>query len=285
MKRKLLLAFFFSIFFLEIFSQNLNGTWEGNFEKDLFSFNPLKLVVDLSVTNDSIVTGSTHLYYRNNHYEHYLIQGRYNKTDSTIYFSETTIISVKLTLFAETCLGNYKMKLKVNNSLMQFDGMWRDNKPGIFSCPATKVSIRKSVTNDSINLTLKQNDSLSKQQNLKLLRNTVVQSLIELGVKEKDSIKVEVYDNGEIDDDYVSIYFNDSLIINNKRISVVPISFYLNINEKEFLNKIKLVAESLGKIPPCTALMIITTKKKRYELNLSSSLDANASVEFFMKDK
>ena len=282
---KLLFSFFFLIFHFNLFSQNLNGAWEGNFEKDFFSFNPIKLVVDLSVTDDSIVTGSTHLYYRNNHYEHYLMQGKYNKSDSTIYFSETATISVKTILFAESCLGNYKMKLKVNGALLQFDGMWRDNKPGRFSCPATKVSISKSFASDTLNVSTKQNDSLAKPQDLNLLRNTEVQSLIELGVKEKDSIKVEVYDNGDIDDDYVSIYFNDSLIIKNKRISVVPISFYLNIDEKEFLNKIKLIAESLGKIPPCTAVMIITTKKKRYELSLSSSLDANATVEFFLKGK
>jgi hypothetical protein len=66
-------------------------------------------------------------------------------------------------------------------------------------------------------------------------------------------------------------------------ISQKPISFYVKPDKKK-LNKLILVAENLGSIPPCTAFMIVTTKRKRYEVNLSSDTHSNAAIEFFFKE-
>jgi hypothetical protein len=82
----------------------------------------------------------------------------------------------------------------------------------------------------------------------------------------------------------VSIYFNDKLIIEKEMISLKPIVFYVFLDKQNPMSKIKLAAESLGTIPPCTALMIITTKLKRYEVNLSSNFSSNAMIEFFLKE-
>ena len=95
-----------------IFSQNISGTWVGNYEKALFAATPDKLVVEIFIYNDSLVTGASHLYYKNNTYEHYKIKGYYNRSTSTIHFSEDSTIAVKLEPFIDNCLGNYTMKLK-----------------------------------------------------------------------------------------------------------------------------------------------------------------------------
>ena len=73
------------------------------------------------------------------------------------------------------------------------------------------------------------------------------------------------------------------MIITQKMISQKPISFYVKPDKKK-LNKLILVAENLGSIPPCTAFMIVTTKRKRYEVNLSSDTHSNAAIEFFFKE-
>ncbi len=116
-------------------------------------------------------------------------------------------------------------------------------------------------------------------------RETDVQSLLEIASAEKDSIKVDVYDNAEIDGDSVSVYEEQVQRIFKKRITEKPITFYvsLNKNTKPIIH-LRLVAESLGTIPPCTALMIVTTKSKRYEVHLSSNFSKNATVELFLKE-
>jgi len=116
-------------------------------------------------------------------------------------------------------------------------------------------------------------------------RQTDVQSLLEIAPEEKDSIKVEVYDNAEIDGDTVSVYEGQTLRIDRKMISTKPIVFYVSLNKNlNPISHLRLVAESLGSIPPCTALMIVTTKSKRYEVHLSSNFSKNATVELFLKE-
>lgn len=116
-------------------------------------------------------------------------------------------------------------------------------------------------------------------------RETDIQSLLEIAPAEKDSIKVEVYDNGEIDGDSVSVYEGQVLRVHKKMITDKPLLFYVSLSRQ--LNPIchlRLVAESLGSIAPCTALMIVSTRTKRYEVRLSSNFRKNATVELFLKE-
>jgi hypothetical protein len=116
-------------------------------------------------------------------------------------------------------------------------------------------------------------------------RQTDVQSLIEIAPEDKDSIKVEVYDNGDIDGDSVSVYEEGLVRINKRMITAKPITFYVSLNKNiNPIAHLRLVAESLGAIPPCTALMIVTTRSKRYEVRLSSNFSKNATVELFLKE-
>lgn len=116
-------------------------------------------------------------------------------------------------------------------------------------------------------------------------RETDVQSILEIDAAEKDSIKVDVYDNGEIDGDSVSVYEENVPRINKKMITAKPITFYVSLNKNvNPIAHLRLVAENMGSIPPCTALMIVTTKSKRYEVRLSSNFKKNATVELFLKE-
>ena len=240
-------------------------------------FNPQKLVVELFLYNDSLLTGTTHLYYKNNKYEHYTVQGKYNKKDSTVMFVEDSTISLKLGFMSKNCLGKYQTKLILNDTIMSLQGKWKDKSSSIlFRCPTTTVFLSKKI-----NLNKKDIKSDIEKGNE---RTTDIQSLIEIDKKDADSIKVEIYDNGEIDNDTISLYHNNYLIIERKMISTKPLTFYINITANNPITKLKLIAESIGTIPPCTALMIITTKSKRYEINLKSDFYRNGVVEFFLKE-
>lgn len=284
MKRKLIYILIAIIFTNQSFGQDISGTWVGNYGRAFLTPAPQKLVIEIFTFNDSIITGASHLYYRSNKYEHYKIKGIFHKKDSTVTFKEDSTLAVKLGFLEDNCLGMYYMKLYINDTALRLVGKWKDVSRSLFHCPTSSVWLEKRI---------KKQDSFIKGTSLlnplpggtvDLNRSSDIQSLVEIRKAEKDSIKIEIYDNGEIDNDSVSVYFNDSLIVSRRMISLKPILIYVNAGEFSNLNKIKLVAISLGSIPPCTALMIITTKTKRYEVNLSSSYYKNGIVELFVKD-
>ena len=109
---------------------------------------------------------------------------------------------------------------------------------------------------------------------LKTRENALVRK-IETEVGE---IKINCYDNGEIDDDTVSIYHNNKLIRSHMRLSEKPITITIDINESQPHHELIMVAENLGSIPPNTSVMIINTPGNRYEVFISSSKQKNAKV-------
>ena len=89
-----------------------------------------------------------------------------------------------------------------------------------------------------------------------------------------------MYDNGEIDNDTVSIYLDGSLILSNKRLSNKPITYKLQLDESNPEHTLVMVAENLGTIPPNTSLMIIQDGDKRYQVSITSTEQKNAMVRF-----
>ena len=99
-------------------------------------------------------------------------------------------------------------------------------------------------------------------------------------------INLSIYDNGTIDGDTVSVYFDNKLVVNKKRLSGNPISLDLELDESIGLHTLVVYAENLGTIPPNTALVILTTASgKRYELHSSATLEKNAALVFEYKPK
>ncbi len=98
-----------------------------------------------------------------------------------------------------------------------------------------------------------------------------------------NKINVKLYDDGEIDNDIVSVYFNKEMVVNNKALTEKSFDFTLNLVEGK-TNELVLYAENLGNIPPNTALMVITDGVNRYEVRLSTDLRNNASVRFELKN-
>ena len=257
-------------------AQDISGVWVGNYKGHAFAANPDKLVVEIFIYNDSLISGLSHLYYQHNQYEHYKINGVI-RSDGTIYFSEDSTIAVKLGFMEENCLGNYTMKLSSTDSSYRLEGRWKDNSTALFHCQATGVWLEKRKLTEK-------KESASIKPDKTTERASDIQSLIEVSSDERENITIELFDNGIVDHDSVSLYLDDSLILYKQFVSAKPITFTISLDKRNSLSKLKLVAESLGSIPPCTVLMVVKTKKKKYQVNLSSSFGSNGIIEFFLKE-
>ena len=103
--------------------------------------------------------------------------------------------------------------------------------------------------------------------------------LIKTITTDAPDIKVELYDNGEIDGDTITVYDNNQVIAWKKGLTDKPIILNIKADENTPVHEFVMVADNLGSIPPNTALMIITTGGKRYQLYISSDKQKNARVE------
>ena len=269
-------------------TQVINGTWTGNYSKTLLSMNPSSLIIELSVHNDSILTGASHLFYGNGRYEHHKITGKFNAPDSSAKFAES-FIETNLSMGVFEVL--YDVKLISNGANWRLEGRWKNTNSKFGFMPFNKVwlerpkdtIVQKSTTFKPVT-PIQAVPAIIQKDSIKLNRKADVQKIIEVSKAEKDSIQLAVYDNGEIDNDTISVYLNDIPVLRNRMITDKPLSLYLSLDKDKQFQKIKMVAENLGSVPPNTAVMIITTKQKRYEVRLSSDLDKNAVVEFVLLD-
>ena len=100
---------------------------------------------------------------------------------------------------------------------------------------------------------------------------------------ESDSVRLSFYDNGEIDGDSISVFVNHELVLSHQGLEAKAFNIYLLLDSTRELTEVSMFAENLGRIPPNTALMVITDGVNRYEVFLSSSLTENATVELRRK--
>lgn len=282
------------LFTNSIFCQDISGKWVGNYGKSLLSSDVNKLEVNIELNDDSIVKGTSRLEYGRDKYEYYVINGTYNKNDSTIYFSENVEIDVNMGMLASNVMGNYTMKLKVLDTVMRFEGKWRENGDGMLKMMATRVWLEKSIKKETTAAPIvaaktpekkptEINNRSREKPVVKKERDRIIQRQIEIDTIEQDSIRIDIIDNAKIDNDVISLYLDDSLLINKVTISKNPVTFYLFLDSRHTYRSLRLVAESYGSMPPCTAHMKVTTCSSLHWFDLRSTYQSDAVVEFYLK--
>lgn len=102
--------------------------------------------------------------------------------------------------------------------------------------------------------------------------------LIKRIITSEPNIKVELFDNGTIDNDTISLYHNNEQVIKKGKLNYQPLTYSFNCGSEPISHELILVAENLGEIPPNTAIMVVTIGKKRQEIFLTSDEKKNAKI-------
>ncbi len=166
----------------------------------------------------------------------------------------------------------------------------RDDKPKIQSPHIDKVpeqAIESPKPDSFIN---KRTETGTEQ---KIIPATVPKVLLERQnelvttiVTDQEDVQIDFFDNGIIDNDTISIYHNNVLVVSKNRLSNLPITVKFKCSKTDNRHEIIVVAENLGDIPPNTALMVIDARgKKRQEVFLASTEQQNAKVIILYKPK
>lgn len=98
---------------------------------------------------------------------------------------------------------------------------------------------------------------------------------------EQDSIVLQLYDNGDVDNDTVSVFYDRKMIAQKVQLGLSALELKIAVVEGE--HEIALFAENLGKVPPNTALLLVYDGKKRYTFTLSSNYSTNGILRIKKK--
>jgi N-acetylmuramoyl-L-alanine amidase len=97
------------------------------------------------------------------------------------------------------------------------------------------------------------------------------------------AFKIDLYDDGDIDGDVVSVLYNGKEIVSNKKLTDKALSFQLSTDPSRQENELLIYAENEGNIPPNTALMVVTEGNTRTEVRISADSKKNGVVIFTKK--
>jgi hypothetical protein len=106
--------------------------------------------------------------------------------------------------------------------------------------------------------------------------NQVVRSL----TVNTHEVVLNIYDDGIIDGDSVSVYLDNKMVISHAMLTDKPLVVTIHLDEDNDYHELVMVADNEGTIPPNTSLMIVKAGDKEYKVNIVSSLQKNATVTF-----
>jgi hypothetical protein len=93
-------------------------------------------------------------------------------------------------------------------------------------------------------------------------------------------IEINIYDNGTVDNDTISVFVDKKLVLSKKRLTEKALTLKVNLDENANYHELVMVAENLGEIPPNTSLMVVKAGKQQYEVRITSTEQKNAVIVF-----
>jgi hypothetical protein len=261
-------------------SQNLAGIWRGKRTQVSGGCFP-EYFIELHVTyagSNIMILGNAYNYYDKDRFTKINFTGRYNPATKRMVIIENLVLQFNVPSHCIPCIKTYDLNYTKNDSVEAFIGEWKGHEMGNNNiCPPGRIQLNRE-TSSIFPVDVFQSDTLNKIQKSLNLNDREKEVIKEL-VFDTSQIRIDIYDNAEIDDDTVSVFLNNTLLLHKKRLTASALSLQVTAYPNTDY-ELMMYADNLGKIPPNTSLMIITAGTKRYELRISSSEKKSAVVRF-----
>lgn len=217
-----------------------------------FPVNHIEL--QISITGEN-VQGNSYHYLDIHNYVKKKMEGSYNAAEKKLRLQEGLVTTFKIPAHCIVCIKNYELVYSRDGNTETLTGSWKGQVMNTNAeCqPGTIVLSR--------------------------IKESAFKEIPEIAVDTGD-IRLDFYDNGEIDGDSISVMVNKQTVLSHQKLTAKPITTYVKIDPHNKLQEVEMVAENLGSIPPNTAILIITAGKKRYRLFLTSTETKSAMVRF-----
>jgi len=262
-------------------AEDLNGIWKGVLTQGAGGCYPRYfLELQINFAGDRI-SGKAYDYYDKAHFVKMSFTGRYNDRTHRLVIIETSILQADIPGDCEPCIKTYDLYYSKKGELEELTGDWK----GVYSnkqliCPTGQIRLKRSTTSD-FPVDIDQSDTLAALQkalNLHPREKTLVKTM----TLHSADVKIELYDDGVIDGDSVTVFINNKLLLYHQMLTDRPLTIHFNAfpgTEYELV----MYGDNLGTIPPNTALMMVTAGSEKMEAYMSSSEQQSAAVRFVYK--
>lgn len=246
----------------------------------------------------NVVTGEFNYFFRNGYFSN-KIKGTYTPDKRLLKIKMIPILFYKTinTAIGVDCPMEGEFTLKVSRVETALQGGFKSDESHAYTCAPINVRFVKQLKEvpfkEFVEEEISKGDTLSRiveapqpvivpvQVSLANMRRKELVKTLEVS---EDSVRIDLYDNGEYDHDSITVLYNNQVIVSKQELQTrKPISFYVKVDSISSNNDLLMYAENLGDIPPNSALMIITDKEHRYEVNLTSNYQKNAAVRLRKK--
>ena len=275
---RLLLCILSCCLLQHVVGQNMNGIWRGKLTQEPGGCYP-EYFIELQIKHaDQLITGFTYDYYDTVNYIKLNFNGRVNVQPSRMVIAESKVLTFKIPRECTPCIKTYDLTLRKIDNEDVLEGRWNGVKMDTsVKCPPGNIYLKR-VNQSAFASDEKQFDPATVQQALMKVDKRRIEIVKTLAIDTSD-ITLELYDNGQIDGDTISIYLNRQLILYKGGLAAKPIQLHVPVKPATDYEMI-MYAENLGSIPPNTALMVVTVGVKKYEIYLSSSEVKSSAVRF-----
>ena len=252
-KKAAFLILFLVVGFFPQAQHELNGIWKGTLTQAPGGcFPQYHIELQLTVKN-GIVSGVCYHYSDVTNYVKKSFEGIYNSATKALSLSEKNILTFHIPQECTPCIRSYSLAYVKDVQQEHLSGEWggvvlNTSTP----CSPGRITLTRALQSDFDHI-----------QEIKV---------------DTGKIQLHFYDNGEIDGDTVSVLLNQNILVSNQRLALQPIRVEVAVDPEHPQQEITMVGENLGSIPPNTALLIITSGKKRYRLYLKSTVQKHAQV-------
>lgn len=280
---------------VSLHAQSIKGKWYGVGNVSTTNNTSNYLCEFILEQKGTVVTGELNYFFRNGYFSN-KIKGTYNADKRLLKIKFIPIIyhqTVDAALGVD-CTMEGEFVLKVSRVESTLTGAFHSDEDHKYTCAPINIKLTKLLKEVPFK-TLVENDIELQEKDtiLKPMESPMValqrEALIQLNMRTKkvvkelelseDSVRIDLYDNGEFDHDTVSVFYNGKLVQHKQQLETrKPITFRVYVDSITANNEIVMFAENLGDIPPNAALMIITDKTHRYEVNLSSNFRESEAV-------
>jgi hypothetical protein len=261
-----------SSFFIQ--AQDVNGIWKGKLVMEPGGCFPVYNIELQIQVNGVKIVGTSYHYSDTGNYVREVFEGIYDSVAKNMIIDELKVARFQIPADCIPCIKRYSLSFHKEGKDEQLRGSWTgktmDNKS---VCPPGTIvmnRIEQSAFKPSV------------PPILELRSNELVREIF----VDTGRIKLDFYDNGQIDGDTISVFVDNNPVVSRQQLTIKPITTYIVIDNKRPIKEVIMVGENLGSIPPNTALMIVNAGEKRYQLYLTSDEKKNALVRFiYVKPK
>jgi hypothetical protein len=261
--------------------EDLNGIWKGTLTQEPGGCYP-QYFLELQINfNDDRLTGKAYDYYDKAHFVKMSFTGRYNAQTHRLVIIENEVLEANIPGECEPCIKTYDLNYSKNGDQEELNGDWK----GIFSsrrlvCPPGQIRLRRATQSD-FPVDIEQSDTLAALQKTLHLQARAP-TLVKTVTLHSPDVKIDLYDDGVIDGDSVTVFINNKLLLYHRMLTDRPLTIHFNaFPNMEY--ELVMYADNLGTIPPNTALLMVTSGSEKYEAFLSSSEQQSATIRFVYK--